>query len=452
MSPAQIMSLTTIKKYTLGSSILRGVTCVLIAASTVPVSADPSNWPNYLGADKNSISQDPTPLAESWPAEGPPELWSIEVHPGHGGAAIVDGKIYMMDREHGEKDLLKVIDLETGKVLQEEGIEVAGRVNFPGARGVPTVTKDRVYTSGPMGVVAAWNREDLSVLWRVDVVKEFGAKPMFFGYSVHPQVYEDLVIISSTAKDASVIALKADTGEVAWKAGGLFGSLASPIIQKFQGRDQVFYISQEKPETPGKGGDYSVAGLDPKSGDVLWRYQDFHANIPIPPPVVIDQQTLFVTGAYKAGSQLLRFEGGKQPKAQVTTKWGSHICPPILHEGHIYFLAHENETLKNKRLMPEVGLHCLTAEGEVLWNTGAEPMFGRGSIILADGKFLIRDSYHGKLYMVKPDPKGYRQLASANPFGHKRGDLKQWAPLAISKGLLIIRDSREVKCLDLRKK
>ena len=82
-----------------------------------------SNWPNYLGPDKNSISPDPTPLAESWPEDGPPELWSVDVHPGHGGATIVDGKVYLMDRVDGEKDVLKVIDFESGKVLKEAGIE-----------------------------------------------------------------------------------------------------------------------------------------------------------------------------------------------------------------------------------------------------------------------------------------------------------------------------------------
>lgn len=79
-------------------------------------------------------------------------------------------------------------------------------------------------------------------------------------------------------------------------------------------------------------------------------------------------------------------------------------------------------------------------------------MFGRGSMILADGKLIIRDSYYGKLYLVKPDPKGFQKLAEANPFDHKRRDLKRWAPLVISKGMLLIRDERELKCLDLRKR
>lgn len=430
----------------------RSLLCAFAIMAVVPVAAKTSSWPNYLGPDKNSISPDPTPLAESWPTEGPPELWKIDVKPGHGGAAIVDGKIYLMDRVDGERDVLRLIDFETGKVLKESGFESPGRVNFSGSRGVPTVTEEHVFATGPMGMVTAWKRDDLSLLWTIDLVKEFGAEPLHFGYAVHPQVYGDLVIISVNAKDASVVALNADTGKVVWKTGGLYGSLSSPLIRKFQGRDQILYISQELPEKPGKGGKPSVAGLDPKSGKVLWRYQDFQANLPIPAPVVIDEQTLFVTGGYEAGSQLLNFEGGKNPEVKVTSKWGSHICPPIVHDGHIYFLTHENATLKKKKLWPELGLYCLTKDGEKLWNSGAEPMFGRGSMILADGKLIIRDSYYGKLYLVKPDPKGYRQLAVANPFDHQRRDLKRWAPLAISKGRLIIRDERELKCLDLRKR
>jgi outer membrane protein assembly factor BamB len=358
-----------------------------------------------------------------------------------------------MDRVDEEKDVLQIYDLKTGADLGSGELESAGRVNFPGARGVPTVTARHIFATGPMGVVAAWKREDLSLLWTVDIVAKFGSEPLHFGYPIHPQPYKDLVIISTNAKDASLVALHADSGKVAWKTPGLFGSLSSPIIRKFQGRDQLLYLSNETPENPRGDGKSSLAGLDPGTGKILWRYDRFHTDLPIPAPVVVDDDTLFVTAGYEAGAQLLKFGPGPKPEISVMEKfkWGSHICPPIVHEGHLYFLTHENATLKKKALWPEVGLHCISVDGKQLWNTGAEPMFGRGSMILADGKLLIRDSYYGKLYLVQPSPDGYRQLAVANPFDQKRRDLKRWAPLAISEGLLVIRDEEEIKCLDLRK-
>ena len=36
----------------------------------------------------------------------------------------------------------------------------------------------------PMGIVAAWKRDELSLLWSTDLVKEFGAEPLHFGYPV----------------------------------------------------------------------------------------------------------------------------------------------------------------------------------------------------------------------------------------------------------------------------
>lgn len=431
----------------------RVFTAGIFLSTYITSEADPSDWPGYLGPDRNSISRDSTPLADSWHESGPPELWSKEVNPGHGGASIVDGKVYLMDRVDGEEDVLKVYDLKTGEELNNSRYESIGQVNFPGARGVPTVTDRHIFATGPMGTVAGWKRDDLSLLWTVDIVKEFGSEPLHFGYAVHPQVYKDLVIISTNAKDASVVALHADTGKVAWKTPGLYGTLSSPLIRKFQGRDQILYLSNETPEVPKGEGKPSLAGLDPETGKVLWRYDGFPLTLPIPPPVVVDDNTLFVTGGYEAGAQLLNFGSGPNPEIKVVEsfKWGAHICPPLVHDKHIYFLTHENATLKTKSSWPEVGLHCISIDGEKRWNTGAEPMFGRGSMILADGKLLIRDSYYGKLYLVEPSPQGYRQLAVANPFNNKRRDLKRWAPLAISGGLLVIRDEREIKCLDLRK-
>ena len=177
--------------------------------------AGPSDWPGYLGPNRDSISTDATPLADSWPEGGPPVLWTKAIEPGHGGASIVDGKVYMMDRVEGENDVLNLFDLETGELLDSDAVQSPGRVNYPGSRGVPMVTDRHVFASGPMGVVMGWKREDLSLLWSVDVVKDFDSEPLHFGYGMHPQPYKDLVIISTNAEDASLVALHADTGKLA---------------------------------------------------------------------------------------------------------------------------------------------------------------------------------------------------------------------------------------------
>ena len=71
------------------SMILNLSNCCLVgmlALSGNSSMADVSDWPGYLGPNRDSISPDTTPLADSWPEGDPPVLWTVEINPGHGGA------------------------------------------------------------------------------------------------------------------------------------------------------------------------------------------------------------------------------------------------------------------------------------------------------------------------------------------------------------------------------
>jgi hypothetical protein len=50
-----------------------------------------------------------------------------------------------------------------------------------------------------------------------------------------------------------------------------------------------------------------------------------------------------------------------------------------------------------------------------------------------------------KLYLVEPDPSGFKALASAELF--EAGD--NWAPLALVDGKLLVRDQKQLKCLNV---
>jgi hypothetical protein len=56
-----------------------------------------ASWPHFRGADFSNISKDDVALADHWPKDGPPVLWSISLSEGHSGAAIWKGRVYLMD-------------------------------------------------------------------------------------------------------------------------------------------------------------------------------------------------------------------------------------------------------------------------------------------------------------------------------------------------------------------
>ncbi len=80
--------------------------------------------------------------------------------------------------------------------------------------------------------------------------------------------------------------------------------------------------------------------------------------------------------------------------------------------------------------------------GEVKWKTGEEPLFSKGGAVLADGLLLATDG-NTKLYLIDPDPSGFKPLASVVVL--EQGT--NWAPLALVDGKLLIRDQKQMKCV-----
>ena len=54
----------------------------------------------------------------------------------------------------------------------------------------------------------------------------------------------------------------------------------------------------------------------------------------------------------------------------------------------------------------------MSMSGEVKWKTGQSPAFIRGGMILVDGLLLATDGSK-KLYLIEPDPAGFKTLAIA---------------------------------------
>ena len=114
--------------------------------------------------------------------------------------------------------------------------------------------------------------------------------------------------------------------------------------------------------------------------------------------------------------------------------FGSHTQPPILYNDNFYSQYTINERSD--------GLVCMGMDGKVRWRTGENPPFVRGGAILADGHLLATDG-NTKLYLIEPNPSGFKPLASAGLL--QSGE--NWAPLALSDGKLLIRDHRNLKCV-----
>jgi len=116
--------------------------------------------------------------------------------------------------------------------------------------------------------------------------------------------------------------------------------------------------------------------------------------------------------------------------------FGSHTQPPILYKDHFYVQYTTNERSD--------GLVCMTIDGQVKWKTGEEPLFSKGGAVLADGLLLGTDG-NTTLYLIDPDPAAFKPLASAEVLE----SANNWAPIALVDGRLLIRDQKQMKCLQV---
>lgn len=96
----------------------------------------------------------------------------------------------------------------------------------------------------------------------------------------------------------------------------------------------------------------------------------------------------------------------------------------------------------------------MNMNGEVMWKTRRDPDFNKGSMILAGGLILATDGAR-KLYLIEPDPAGFKPLASSELLAEQatgegmsaRFGTMNWAPIALADGKLLIRDQTRMLCV-----
>jgi len=407
---------------------------MLLIVLTVSCAAQGADWPQFLGPTRDGISSE-TGLATTWPAEGPKPLWTVPLGPGFGGAAVSNGKVYLMDRVGDQSDVLRCVDLAKGNKLWDFQFEAPGKVDKPGSRSTPTVDGKNIYIVGIMGDIYCINADTHEKVWNRNL-KEFGTGRPTWAITQSAVVYKDMVIVAPQSDTAGVVALDKKTGKDIW-ASAAIGKIGycSPQIVRFDGMDQVVMLTTD-----------TCAGIDPKDGKVLWEYKGWKCGIPVPDPTVIGDGRLFITAAYNAGCAMIKVsregDAWKVTQLQKNRNCESHIHHALLYQNHLY--ANSDSDQGNNK-----GVICMDLDTKVLWAQKGLTNKG-GSLILADGMIYLMNGTNGTLYLIKPDPEGFKQLAQAKVLEGTEGSV--WAPLVLSDGKLLCRDQKEMKCLDVRGK
>jgi outer membrane protein assembly factor BamB len=320
-----------------------------------------------------------------------------------------------------EVDYVYCVDGATGALLWRYGYPCssADPMGYKGPRCTPTVDEGRVYTLSRTGDLFCLSLDNGKMIWKHQMVAEYGGIPPQWGFSCSPLVEGNLCIVEAGAVGQSLIAFNKETGRLIWANGLDLPAYSSPVAYDFGGQRCV--------------ADFSAASLtarDVKNGRILWRFPwktsyDVNAATPI-----MFSDKAFISSGYDSGCALLQFDESGQPHALWSNKnMRNHFSSCVLWEGHLYGFD-------------ESELRCLDLfNGSVNWST---PSMGKGSLMLADGKLIVFGE-SGRLAIASAVPTGYKELAATQATGGR----STWAPPVLCHSRIYCRAHGTLVCLDV---
>ncbi len=400
-------------------------------------------WTRFRGADYDNISKEKIPLIDNW-GDGPKIEWKVELGEGHAAPVIYNGKVYILDyNELRKRDALRCFSLETGEELWRRSYNVHIKRNHGMSRTVPAITENYLVSMGPMCHIMCTDPNTGDFLWGIDLVKEYDTEIPFWYTGQCPMIDGNLAIFAPGGK-ALMIAVDLATGEVVWETPNpdMWQMSHSSIMpMTLNGKKMYVYAAV--------GGICGISAEGDDKGKILWKTTAFSPTVVAPSPVILENGNIYMTAGYGAGAILFNVAKNNgiysvkviqqyKPKDGVASEQQT----PLLYKGHMFSILPKDAAGNRNQFVCCDPNDCTN----ILWTSGKEDRFGLGPYAIADGKFFILND-DGTLTIAKASTERFILLDKAKIID----GMDAWGPLAFADGYLIMRDSKTMVCLNVKK-
>ncbi len=397
------------------------------------------DWSTIRGPAWNSKSLE-IGLAEHWPLEGPPVLWTRDLGQGYSAFIAWDQFVATQYQDlAGQYIVCMFADTGATKWQYRYGWAYDPAGVYPGPRSTPVYDNGFVYFTSPTGLVGCLKADSGKMIWSIELERTFEVKVPGFGYSCSPIVLGNKILLPVGARDASVVALDKATGFVLWK--GVYPKpVESPIRSRgtessasycsaypitFQGRSCVVATLQNL-----------IACYDTETGELIWRYDlssgyDEHSAWPI-----YEEPFLWITGPFQRGSELLEITTeSRQPIRSVRQSrlMSNDIFSSVLYDGALFGFDLQEAQAKTHRTSRGI-FRCVDfRSGQELWSVGNgrlqrsptnatsdsaiissnstnELLIGHATVLVADRKLILMNDL-GELILARASREKYQELS-----------------------------------------
>ena len=410
-------------KYTMRFALLLSM---LVSQAGAGTTAALSDWPQWHGPNRTALSTE-TGLLKAWPADGPTVVWSISnLGEGYGSVAIKGDRIYVQGVKDNQSSVF-CLSRGDGKTVWVTALGPRlGQDRGPGPRGTPTVEGDKLFALAESGDLGCLKISDGSVVWRRNILKDFGGRNPKWLISESPLIDGDRLIVTPGGEGASIVALDKATGKTIWTTKELSdeAGYSSCVAADIGGVRTIVGFT-------GRAG----VGVRAADGKLMWRYEPVSnrtANIATP---IVHDNKVFYTSAYGTGCALLglKVQGGEVKAEEIyfSREMMNHHGGVVLLNGYLYGF---NNAI----------LSCVEfATGKTVWR---DRSVGKGTLTYADGQLYLL-SENNVVGLAEASPAGYSEKGR---FKIADQGWPSWAHPVVCGGKLYIRNQGTLACYDVK--
>ena len=398
-------------------------------------------WSGFRGDGRTNITKaaHPLQLEQDWQ-----EMWSFTTGEGHAAPVIYKGRVYVLDYDETlMSDMLRCFSLETGQELWRRWYRVRMKRNHGFSRTIPAVGDGYVITIGPEGHVMCCDPQDGSMKWTLDLKQTFSTEVPFWYTGQCPLVEDGTLIVAPAGEEVLMAGIDVKDGSIVWQTPNTVKytmSHSSIMPMELGGKKTYVYV--------GVGGVCGISAEAADRGTLLWNTNKWQPSVVAPSPLRLSSSRVFLVAGYGTGGALLEVSrNGNAWKADILEQYkadkglSAEQQTPILYDGMIISILPKDAGGNREKLV-------IYHPGDLhtsVWRSANDEKFGLGPYLVID-KYLFAFNENGVLYVYEIGKDSMTFLKKQQVI---EDGVDAWGPLAYADGMLLLRDSHNVKCIKI---
>lgn len=369
-----------------------------------------ADWPAWRGPTGDGVAA-AQEVPTSWSATEN-VVWAAEV-PGRGQSSpiVVGSHVYLTscDEAKGSQAVL-AYDRATGRLLWQTEVHASGAMRknakSSGAASTPACDGARIYVpfanAGAVHVAALGL--DGKILWRTKLCDY----EIHQGYAASPWIHGGLVLTAADHKGGGAVAgLDRKTGDVVWRRERPKApNYVSPVVLRAAGREQLILSGCDL-----------VTSLDPLTGRVLWEVPG--ATTECVTSTSTDGARIFTSGGYPK-NHLAAVEADGSGRVAWELKDRVYVPSLLIQDGHLYGVLDAGTAA------------CWTSDtGKERWKERLGGTFSASPVLVGGRIYATNEA--GETFVYRATPERYEAVAK-----NKLGD-EAFASPAICGGRIYLR-------------